>query len=71
MTAAAASLVEPNSGWMATPVVVTAPARHEPQPIVVHQTNHYTVRVDDLEDLNEAVEFVKGLSTELELIFTS
>src|SRR5690606_13910485 len=42
----------------------------QPKQTTVYITNNYTVQVDDLEDLQEAVEFVKDLETERELFFT-
>lgn len=36
--------------------------------VVINQTNHYSVNVDDLEDLNTAVEFVKDLPRERQLL---
>ncbi len=53
-----------------TPIVVT-PQQSAPQQIVIHQTNHYTVQVDDLEDLNNAVEFVRDLDRERQLVFVN
>lgn len=69
---AAASLVQPSAVTVPTSAYATTPVHRAPQQVIyVNQTNNYTVDVDDLEDLNEAVEFVHGLQTERELVFTS
>jgi hypothetical protein len=39
--------------------------------VVIHQTNYYTVTVDDLQDLNDAVDFVSNLDKERQLMFSS
>ena len=35
---------------------------------IVYQTNHYTVSIDELEDVSRAARFVRELPTERELV---
>lgn len=72
LTAEMPAMVQSTGAVQAAPVVVSAPAPvvidRGGRSIVVYQTYHVTLRLDDLEELTEAAEFVRSLPRERELV---
>jgi hypothetical protein len=69
---AAAELTNGGMGQMAkaAPIVPAAPVTAQPSGprSIIYQTNHYTVSIDQLEDVARAAEFVRDLPGERELV---